>query len=121
MVYTRSCRELKLLTCMINNDMNGGWGLVYIMGASVSPVGLKQTQKIGSCREIIKVVECIGKSHIIIDMFLNTYHPIIYYTVHEISMQYIIVNPIYNIKLLSFLTNDPHTCTWGGGLTLQLS
>ena len=43
----------------------------------------------------MKVVGRMGESHIIIDMFLHSYHPC---TIHEISMQYIIIHPIYNIE-----------------------
>ena len=49
-------------------------------------------------REIIKIVGLMGKIHIIIYMFLHSYHPIIYSTVHEINMQYSMVNPIDNIE-----------------------
>ena len=43
------------------------------------------------------------------------------YTVHEIRMQYIMVNPIYNTEtnaLLNLFTNEPYE---RGGLTLNTS
>ena len=58
----------------------------------------------------------MGKTHIIIDIFLNS---IPSYTAHDISMQYIVVNPTYNIESNAFLiilTNDHYR---RGGLTLN--
>ena len=53
----------------------------------------------------------MGESHIIIDQFLNTYHPIINYTSHKMFIQCSMVNPIYNIAsntFLNFVTNNPY-------------
>ena len=40
-------------------------------------------------REIIKVVGLIGKSHIFIDMFLHSSHPIMYWTWHYYAIYYL--------------------------------
>ena len=68
--------------------------------------------------EITKSCRTYGKkSHIIIDIFLIAIIPL--YTVHEMNMKHIMVNPIYNIEtnaLLSLLTDDPYG---RGGLTLN--